>query len=90
MRIRFIRGKACAGRDYSPGDVAEIDDAWARRFVASGAAVREDGEPLPPAPTLTTASLQHGDPVAEHRDPAEADAPPESPTRGRGRGRQGQ
>ena len=65
------------GNDLFAGQVADVSEWFARYLIGRGAAVLADPEapPLRSSP-LTTANLEHGDPVAAHRDPA-------SPKRGR-------
>lgn len=67
MRLKFVRGKCYNGVTYGPGypeQEAEVDDVWARKFLASGAAVMVVPVELPPVPTLSTASVG-----VESRDP---------------------
>ena len=67
MRLKFLKGKTYNGVQYGPGypeQEAEVDDVWARKFLASGAAVMVVPVTLPPVPTLTTESV-----VVESRDP---------------------
>lgn len=55
-RIRFIRNLSFGGRDVGPGypeQVVDVEPWVARRYLAKRAAVL----------------VEHGDPVAEHRDP---------------------
>lgn len=43
LKLRFLRGRAYDGKDYGPGqfhgDVADVAEPWALRFIAQGAAV---------------------------------------------------
>ena len=59
------------GNDLFAGQVADVSEWFARYLLGRGAAVLADPEapPLRSSP-LTTAHLEHGDPVAAHRDPA--------------------
>lgn len=69
MRLKFVRGKCYNGVTYGPGypeQEAEVDDVWARKFLASGAAVMVVPVELPPVSTLTTDSIAD---AVESRDP---------------------
>lgn len=41
-KLRFLRGRCYKGADFGPGqaggEVADVDDAWADRFIRQGAA----------------------------------------------------
>lgn len=67
VRIVFTTGKSYQGRDYFAGDVAEVEENWARRWVGSGAArLHVSEQPLPPPPPLTSlASVE----ILQDRDP---------------------
>jgi hypothetical protein len=67
MLIKFVRGKRYNGESYGPGypeSVVDVDDKSARIFLASGAAIAVEAQPLPPIGTLSTASVE-----VESRDP---------------------
>lgn len=50
MLLRFVRNKCYKGVDYGPDyaeQVADVEPAWARQFLATGSAVRADAVPAP-------------------------------------------
>jgi len=70
VRIVLSRGKCYEGRDYSAGEVVEVTENWARRWIMSDAAALYIEEPpLSPPPTLTSLSQVE---VLQERDPRPA------------------
>lgn len=78
IRVRMTSSLVGEDRqDWHSGEIHEASDFYARYLIGRGAAVLADPEtPHLRSSPLTTASLEHGDPVAAHRDP-------DSPRRGR-------
>lgn len=68
-KVRMLRAKCYERRDFAAGEVAEVDETWARRWVQSGVAVLVKGEESLPEPgPVTTADLvQHADPQPKAR-----------------------
>ena len=79
MRIKFIRNKCYQGRDYGPDypeQIADVDEKWARAFLASGSAVVAEGEsaPLPRSGLTVTDLAANADPQPITRAAAPAPA----------------
>lgn len=69
LRIQILASFLLGGVHQEVGSVVEVPRHFALEQVSLGRAQLVDEGEEPPTP-LTTETIQHGDPIPEHRDPA--------------------
>ena len=69
VRVRFTANVIFRFESHYIGEELDVTPAEATNLAAYRSAVRVDGKAAPMAKAMTVGDVQHGDPVAEHRDP---------------------